>query len=116
MVELEKELVEIHKMRSLLENTSMQLSQAQAQKVELESALDTLEKNDDAVYKATGGLFIKVRNVDAVKEIKATLELLDVKIQSLSKQKESLENKLQRLAKDIEEKTGGAGLGGQGTA
>ena len=113
-IDMEKEIVEYHKMEKLLESVIMQLGQAKAQKTELERALETLEKSDASdVYKAVGGLFIKVSKDDAVKDLKHTLELLDMRIKSLENQRDSLANKFERIRKDLEEKLG-AGRGGPG--
>ncbi len=112
-IDMEKEIVEYHKMEKLLESVMVQLSQAKAQKSELERALEAVEKSEDAVYKAVGGLFIKVKKDEAVDDLKHTLELLDVRIKSLENQRDSLTNKFERIRKDLEEKLG-AGRSGPG--
>ena len=101
---LEKEIVEYQKMEKQLEAVTAQLLQLQAQKQEMENALELLEKaGDEPIYKSAGSVLVKVGKEEAVKDIKEKMELLELKLKTLKDQESALKNKIERLTKKLQE-------------
>lgn len=110
---IEKEIVEYQKMEKQLEAVTSQLYQMQAQKQEMENALELLSKTGDEVYKAAGSVMVKVDKDSAVKDIKEKLELIDLKLKTMKEQEEALRNRVQRLTKKLQEELSHANSPGE---
>ena len=70
-----------------------------------------LEDNKLKVYKAVGNILIEKDAKKVEKELKDAKETLEVRIEALQKQEDSLVNRLNKIKAQIEEQTGDIGLG-----
>lgn len=102
MAELSKDAEQKIKQLQLLEqniqNFSMQRQSFQSQALEIENALDQLEKTKGATYKIVNSIMISVPKEDLKKELQSKKEVVDLRIKSVEKQ----ENKLKEQASEIQ--------------
>ncbi len=113
MAELDQaKLNEFRGGRQQLMNIGAQKQQMQLQSTALQNALDEIsETKPKTVFKAVGNILLEKDAKKAEKELKETKENIDVRIESLQKQEDSLVNKLNKLKAEIEEQTGELGIG-----
>ena len=113
MAELNQAQVnEFRRGRQQLLNLSNQKQQMQLQSSAVHAALGELkESKPKTVYKAVGNILVEKDAKKVEKELKEAKENLDVRIESLQKQEDSLVNRLNKLKANIEENTGALGLG-----
>lgn len=113
MAELdEAKINEFRRGRQQLLNVSAQKQQLQFQASAIQSALNELkESKPKTVFKAVGNILIEKDAKTVEKELKEVKENLDIRIDTLQKQEDSLVNRLNKLKASIEEKTGELGLG-----
>jgi len=87
-----------------LQSVLIQKESLKLQTVEIERALEELEKtNQKSAYKIVGGLMISKPVEDLKKELRETKEDADVMIKSLEKTEERITSKL----KELQAKVGG---------
>jgi len=105
--ELQRDVLEFQRGRQQLMSVSGQRQQLQLQSSTLGAAMDEMDKSkEETVYKAVGNILIKKKTSEAKSEIKESKETLDLRIKTLSKQEESLLNKLNKLRAKIEKEAG----------
>ena len=113
MAELEQgKINEFRRSRQQLLNISSQKQQMQFQASAMQSALAEIkESKPKTVYKAVGNILIEKDAKTVEKELKDAKEGIDVRVEALQKQEDSLVNRLNKLKSQIEESTGDLGLG-----
>ena len=81
------------------------IAQKQVNQLELNesnNALDELKKTSSSeVFKITGGIMIKTKKEDLVKNLEEKKKLLDLRVNSIEKQEKLLEEKASKLREDI---------------
>ncbi len=96
--QLQNQIAQFQQVQQQLQAVSSQRAQMQTQKREIERTLQELEKSTGAVYKTAGSLMLKVDDVPALKaELEESVELMDVRINSLVRQENGLKEKYQML-------------------
>jgi len=113
MAELDQAKINEFRMgRQQLMNLSAQKQQMQIQSTSMQSALNEIkESKTKTVYKAVGNILIEKDAKKVEKELKDAKETLEVRIEALQKQEDSLVNRLNKAKAQIEEQTGDIGLG-----
>ena len=105
--QLQNQITQFQQVQQQLQAVSSQQAQMDSQKRELERTLEELNKSTGAVYKSAGSLMIKVDDVEALKmDIQESIELMDVRIGSLSRQESGLKERFQTLQESINEAMG----------
>jgi len=102
--ELEKELVEYESIEKQLQILVLQKHQLQLQLNEINLASEELKKAKGEVYKSVGSLVVKTNKEDAEADLKERKGLIEVKLNTVSKQEEKLRTKLSGLQKELQEK------------
>jgi len=100
---LRERLARFEEMQRSLQAVQMQKRQIDLENSEIERALDELKKisPEDAVYKFSGQILIKVNKDELVKELEEKLELNKTRISILAKQEEKLKQSLTELQSKI---------------
>ncbi|MEM1985889.1 MAG: prefoldin subunit beta [Nitrososphaeria archaeon] len=100
---LKERLARFEEMQRNLQAVQIQKKQIDLEISEIERALDELKKAapDDAVYKFTGQILIKVSKDELVKELEEKLELDKTRMTILAKQEEKLKQSLTELQNKI---------------
>jgi len=98
--------------RQQLLNITAQKQQLQFQASAIQNALNELkESKPKTVFKAVGNILVEKDAKVVKKELEESKENLDVRIESLQKQEDSLVNRLNKLKAQMEEQSGETGLG-----
>ena len=89
-------LVQMQTFQQQYQAVAMQRESLSVQRLEVEKALEELEKlkDSDEVYKAVGPILVKSTRMNLVKEMKERKEVIDVKLKSVNAQEETIRKKL----------------------
>ncbi|MBC7091313.1 MAG: prefoldin subunit beta [Nitrososphaeria archaeon] len=100
---LRERLARFEEMQRSLQAVQIQKRQIDLENSEIERALDELKKTspEDAIYKFSGQILIKVNKDELVKELEEKLELNKTRISILAKQEEKLKQSLTELQSKI---------------
>ena len=103
--EAQKYLMELQTIQAQLQNIAIQKETFTIQNIEIDKALEELEKTDDNedVFKAVGPILIKTKKADMVKELNEKKETAEVRLKSLDKQEAELQEKIQEGQQKLQE-------------
>jgi prefoldin beta subunit len=110
--DLNRELVEYENMEKQLEVLLIQKHQLQIQLNEIRHALDELKKAKGEVYRSVGAVLLHTSKESAETDLKDRNELIDVKLNSITKQEEKLRTTVMDTQKRLQEKMRGYGKSG----
>lgn len=108
-LQVQQQLVQFQQLQAQLQMFQAQKQQMQAQSREIEHALEALSKiGDDApVYRTAGSLLMKTAGkADVVKELTSEKETVDVRLKSLEKQEQRLQEKYNELQQKLQNALG----------
>ncbi len=93
--EAQQTLVQLQTFQQQLQVTMYQRDSLTLQKMEIEKALEELEKSaSNEVFKIAGPVLIKTNKEKLIAELKENLESIELKLKSLEKQEEKLREKI----------------------
>ena len=98
--DVQEKIAKLQGLEQNLQNFLMQRQQFQTQLMEIDSALDEIEKTDNA-YKIIGNIMVKAGKEDLKKDLTQKKELMEVRITSLEKQESKLQEKAQELKDEV---------------
>ncbi len=101
-----KEIAEYENLEKQLEMLLVQKHQVQVQLNEVRHALEHLKEAKGEVYKSVGTIILYTTKEEAEKELKDKEELLQVRLETLTKQEEKLREKVTEAQKRLQEKMG----------
>jgi prefoldin beta subunit len=110
--DLNRELIEYENMEKQLEVLLIQKHQLQIQLNEIKHALDELKKAKGDVYRSVGSVLLHTTREEAEADLKERNELIEVKLNAISKQEEKLRGTVMETQKRLQEKMKGYGKGG----
>lgn len=99
---MSEKLAQLQMIEQNLQQLLSQKQQFNGQMVEIESALEELEKTEDA-YKIVGNVMVKVSKLDLSKELGEKKERTEIRIKSIEKQEDKLKEKAEQLRKEVME-------------
>ena len=102
--EQKKKLMNFNNLRQSLEFITSQRLQVESSLRETEVAIEELEKinSEDAVYKAIGGILVKIKRdklLDEKKSLKVTLEM---RLKTIKQKEERVKNQLETMSKSLQ--------------
>lgn len=97
---VQEKIAKLQGLEQNLQNFLMQRQQFQTQLMEIDSALDEIEKTDSA-YKIVGNIMVKTGKEDLKKDLTQKKELMEIRITSLEKQESQLQEKAQELKDEV---------------
>ncbi|MEW6748484.1 MAG: prefoldin subunit beta [Candidatus Micrarchaeota archaeon] len=106
---LNQELIEYENMEKQLEVLLIQKHQLQIQLNEVRHAADELKKSKGDVYRSVGSVLLHTTKEAAEKDLKERSELLEVKLNAISKQEEKLRTTVMDTQKKLQERMRGHG-------
>lgn len=109
---LNKELIEYENMEKQLEVLLIQKHQLQIQLNEVKHALDELKKSKGDVYRSVGSILLHTSKEAADADLKERQELIEVKLNAISKQEEKLRSTVMDAQKKLQERMKGYGKSG----
>jgi prefoldin beta subunit len=107
--DLNRELIEYENMEKQLEVLLIQKHQLQIQANEIKHALDELKKSQGEVYRSVGSIMIHTTRESADADLKERDELIEVKLNAISKQEEKLRTTVMDTQKRLQERMKGYG-------
>ncbi len=99
-----EKIEELNMMEQNLQNFSMQKQAFQLELNETESALREVGEASGEIYKITGQIMIRTEKTGVTSELNEKKKLLDLRINAVEKQEKILNQKLEQLKKDVEDK------------
>ncbi|MBI4453809.1 prefoldin subunit beta [Candidatus Woesearchaeota archaeon] len=99
---MSEKLAQLQMIEQNLQQLLSQKQQFNGQMVEIESALEELEKTEDA-YKIVGNVMVKVSKSDLNKELTEKKERTEIRIKSIEKQEDKLKEKAESLRAEVME-------------
>ncbi|MFH0884283.1 MAG: prefoldin subunit beta [Candidatus Micrarchaeota archaeon] len=110
--DLNRELIEYENMEKQLEVLLIQKHQLQIQLNEIKHAIDELKKAKGEVYRSVGSILLHTTRETAETDLKERNELIDVKLNAISKQEEKLRTMVVDTQKRLQERMKGYAKGG----
>jgi len=113
--EVESKLTRLQALQAQYTRVTQERRAVESEIGEIDRILGILgEVEDEYVYRAVGGILVKVEKEKVVNELKDRKELLQLRLQKLKKQEEALRKQMEELGKQIQKlrgvlKPGGAG-------
>ncbi len=99
--ELMKKFQELQLLQQNLQAVVMEEQILRQNLVELEDAISELETSEGKVFKLIGEIFVEKNKEDLLNELNNKKELLEIKLESLEKQKKKLQENLEKLQKEL---------------
>ena len=96
---MEEKIRELQLLEQNLQQTIMQRQNFQGRLMEIDNALEELEKNPKDVYKIIGPIMVRTNKNDVEKDLKSKKEIVNLRIGNIDKN----ENKLKEKAKNLQE-------------
>jgi prefoldin beta subunit len=111
---INKLLGDLQKHTQLLNTLAVQEATLKSEIETIKRVLEELEKLPDDVelYKNLGHVMVRAKKEDVVNELKNKLEVLEVKLTSVTSQKKAIEEEIAKLKKELEKLMSGGGVGG----
>ncbi len=94
-------LEELNLLEQNMQNILLQKQAFQMEVSETTSALSEIKKSSDEVFKIVGQLMIKADKLEIISELENKEKLLNLRLDSLNKQEESLSNKIISLREKV---------------
>jgi len=96
--EIQQILVQIEQLRQQYQVIQGQRVNLEARYNEVKNALSELEKSQEkSVYKSIGAILVRKNKEDIINELKEEKELLEVRINAVKKQEQSIVDKIRAL-------------------
>jgi prefoldin beta subunit len=99
--ETEKNIAELQQLEQNLSTFLMQKQTFQTQLMEIENALNEIEKSKDKIYKIVGPLMIESNKVNMKKDLSEKKEMLDLRVKSIDKQETKIKERAESLQKEV---------------
>ncbi len=84
-----------------IQNVLMQKQTFQSQLIELDTALEELEKSKGKNYRIIGPIMVSAEKEDLKKEISGKKEILNLRIKTIEKQENDLKEKASKLQSEV---------------
>jgi len=96
----EDKIREMQIIEQSLQNVMMQKQSFQAQLIELESALEEMEKSSEH-YKIVGSIMVKSEKESLKKDLNSKKEMLELRIKNLEKQEMQFKDSAEKLQAEL---------------
>lgn len=98
--ETEEKIGRMQLLEQNIQNFMLQKQQFQSQLVEVNSALEELEKTDTA-YKIIGNIMVASKKDEMKKDLQSKKEMVELRIKSIEKQEAELKEKAQKMQQEV---------------
>ena len=96
-----KKIQELQILEQNLQNLSMQKQTFQIELAEVMNALSDLKKSGEEVYKIVGGLMVRSSKANLTSDLEEKKKIFEIRIFSIEKQEKILDEKSEKLKKEI---------------
>lgn len=97
----EKKIAQLQSLEQNLQNFLLQKQSFQSQLIEVENAVEELNKADGNVYKIVGSIMVSSNKDDLKKDLGDKKELLAIRIKNVEKQEEKIKEKASKLQHEV---------------
>ena len=97
---MQEKISQLSIMENSLQQFLAQKQQIQSQLLEVESALEELEKTDTA-FKIVGNIMVASEKKPLIEDLERKKELLEIRIKTVEKQEDSLRDKTRTLQEEV---------------
>ena len=99
--EIDNKVAQLQMIEQDIQNILMQKQALQSQLIELNNALEELEKSKGQVYKIIGAVMVSSNKEDLKKELNEKKEVVELKIKNVEKQENQLKEKASNLQSEV---------------
>ena len=99
--ETQNKIAQLQMLEQNIQNFSMQKQTMQTQLIEVDNALEELEKSKGNVYKIIGTVMIASEKENLKKDLDSKKEIILIKIKSIEKQENQLREKAAKLQEEV---------------
>lgn len=99
--ETEEKIAQLQLIEQNMQKFLMQKQNFQAQELEIDNALQELDRLKGQAYKITGGIMIATEKDDLKKDLNSKKEIIELRLKSIKKQEDSLREKAETLQADV---------------
>jgi prefoldin beta subunit len=103
--QVQNQLMQLQQLQQQAQMIGSQKTQMTIELKEIDMALNELEKVEEetTIYRNIGGILVKSRKDDVVKELSEKKETLEVRIKTLERQEERIKKRFDELQEKIKE-------------
>src|SRR3989344_7988581 len=98
---MENKIAQLQMLEHNIQNLLMQKQTFQSQLIEVENALEELEKSKGKIYKVIGPIMVSSTKEDMQKELNSKKEVSELRITSIEKQEDQLKEKAAKLQAEV---------------
>ena len=101
---VQERLLRLQQLQQTLQNIMVQKQQVELELLEVDKALEELEKtpDDGVIYKSVGSLLIKTEKSKVTEELKERKELANMRVSVLGKQEERIRSQIKELNEKLQ--------------
>ena len=99
--ETEEKIMQLQLLEQNLQNLLLQKQTFQTQVLEIETALEEIEKVKDSAYKIIGSVMVLTKKDELKKDLFSKKEILELRIKNLEKQEQKIKEKSQEIQKQV---------------
>ncbi|MEX0932547.1 MAG: prefoldin subunit beta [Candidatus Pacearchaeota archaeon] len=100
----QQKLQEMQILEQNLQNSFMQRQSFEMELSETQAGLEELKSSDEDAFKIIGQLMVKTDRKKVIEELSNKVKILEMRLDSLSKQESSLMEKLENMRAELSEK------------
>ena len=97
----ESKIAELQSIEQNIQNLLLQKQTFSQELIEIENALNELNKNNSPTYKIINGIMFQAQPEDLKKELTSKKEVIDIRIKNIESQEEKLRTKANSLQKEV---------------
>ncbi len=99
--ETENKIAQLQLLEQNIQNFLLQKQSFQAQTIEIDNAIEELDKTKGQTYKIVGAIMVSSEKEDLKKDLKNKREVIDLRIRSIEKQENQLKEKASKLQSEV---------------
>ncbi len=99
--ETEQKIAQLQLIEQNMQKFLMQKQTFQGQEMEVDNALQELEKLKGAAYKITGGIMVAADKEELKKELQSKKDIIALRLKSIQKQEDALKEKAENLQAEV---------------
>lgn len=99
--ETENKIAQLQLLEQNIQNFLLQKQTFQTQAIEIDNAIEELDKTKGQTYKIVGAIMVSSEKEDLKKDLKNKREVIDLRIKSIEKQENQLKEKASKLQSEV---------------
>ncbi len=99
--ETEGKIAQLQMLEQNIQNFLLQKQTFQSQLIEVDSALEEIEKTQGKSYKIVGAIMIAANKEDLKKDLSSKKEVIDLRVKAIEKQENQLKEKASKLQQEV---------------